>query len=361
VGSFDVITIGGGAVGLACALRLRDHGLRVAVVEPGPLGGEASGAAGGILAPQCEAHAPGPMLELCLRSRALWPSFAGELEARSGVDPAYRDDGTVALAVDADEAESLAHRISWQRAAGLAVEELSPAGLRAHEPALGDALLCARFPGDHQVDNLRVVEALALAARRAGVEVIAAPAKAVVESQGRARGVALDGAVLDADRVVVAAGSWSSRFGGLAVEPVRGQMIELALPPPMRHVIFGDGGYLVPRRDGRLLCGSTEERAGFAKAVTDDGLARLRARVSRLCPALAAAPIARSWSGLRPATPDGMPLLGPGAVDGVVIATGHFRNGILLTPLTASIVAALVTGATPPVELAPFSPDRFPV
>lgn len=354
-----MLLIGGGAIGLGCALGLRAQGLRVGVIERGPLGAEASSAAGGILAPQCEAHAQGPMLELCLRSRALWPAYAAELLARSGVDPAYRDEGTIALAVDADEADALAERIAWQRDAGLPVEELGPTALAALEPALGSALLAAGFPGDHQVDNLRVVRALVEACRRAGVTFFSGEALAVAEKGGRVTGVIVEGAQIEAPRVVVATGSWSAKLGCSRVAPVRGQMIELAVEPPFRHVVFGDGGYVVPRSDGRVLCGSTEEHAGFDKRVTSDGLSRLRARVARLCPSLAETPIARSWSGLRPGTPDGLPLLGPGALEGLFVATGHFRNGILLLPVTVAIVSAWAGGAPSTVGLSAFSPARF--
>jgi glycine oxidase len=355
---FDVLLIGGGAVGLACAAKLAERGLRVGVVERGPLGAEASSAAGGILAPQCEAHGPGAMLDLCLRSRALWPAFARELAA-TGIDPAYRDDGTVALALDDTDAEALARRIAWQREAGLPVEELTADALHALEPALAPARLAARFPDDHQVDNVRVVQALIQAARRAGVAILATDAHRVVGAHGRVTGVAVDGAVLEAQKVVITAGSWSAQLGANAVKPVRGQMIELAVTPPMRHVVFGDGGYLVPRKDGRLLCGSTEEHTGFDKSVTAEGLERQRVRLARLCPSLAAEPTARSWSGLRPGTPDGLPLLGPGTLEGLFVASGHFRNGILLLPATASIVTDLCTGARPSLDLAPFSPQRF--
>jgi glycine oxidase len=177
-------------------------------------------------------------------------------------------------------------------------------------------------------------------------------------------GVELDGGTRPAAHVVLACGSWSALVDGVglparAVAPVRGQMIELETrPTPLRHVIFGDGGYLVPRRDGRVLCGSTEEHT-WDKQVTPAGLERLVGRVRRLCPALAEAPIARSWSGLRPGTPDGLPILGPSPLAGLHLATGHYRNGILLLPITTEVVVASVTGAAPPVPLAPFSPARF--
>jgi glycine oxidase len=361
----DVLVLGGGVIGLGCALALSDRGLRVAVLERGRPGAEASSAAGGILAPQCEAHGPGPMLDLCLRSRAAWPAYAAALEARSGVSLAYRDDGTLAVALDDAEADALLQRLAWQRALGLPVQRLSPAEVKELEPALAECRLALRFPNDHQVDNLRVVQALAQAVTRAGIPIVSAEVGRVLHRHGRVYGLELDGASVPATRVVVACGSWSTLVDGVglperAVTPVRGQMIELAVEPvPLRHVIFGDHGYLVPRRDGRLLCGSTEEDVGWVKEVTPAGLSRLGERLHRLCPLLAEAPIARSWSGLRPGTPDGLPILGPTPIDGLHLATGHFRNGILLLPITTALLAASVTGETAPLPLGPYSASRL--
>jgi glycine oxidase len=361
----DVLILGGGVIGLGAALALHERGVRVAVVERGTPGAEASSAAGGILAPQCEAHGPGPMLELCLRSRAAWPAYAAALEARTGIDVAYRDEGTLAVALDEAQAEKLVERLAWQRAAGLRCQVLEPASARELEPRLGDCVLAAHFPGDHQVDNLRVVRALAQAVAQAGVPIVRAEARRVLHQGGRVAGVELDGEIARAAEVVLACGSWSTLVPGAglppsAVVPVRGQMIEFELQAaPLRHVIFGDDGYLVPRKDGRVLCGSTEEHAGWVKEVTPAGLERLRARAARLCPPLGTRPIARSWSGLRPGTPDGLPLLGPSPIAGLHLATGHYRNGILLLPLTAEIVAASVTGATAPLSIAPYSAARL--
>jgi glycine oxidase len=180
----------------------------------------------------------------------------------------------------------------------------------------------------------------------------------------RVLGIDTDRGAHDPGQVVLAAGAWSSQLEGAplprgAVVPVRGQMIELRAPaPPVRHVVFGAGGYLVPRADGRVLCGSTEERVGFAKEVTAAGLGTLCARAARLCPTLATLPVGDHWSGLRPASADALPYIGLSALAGLTVCTGHFRNGVLLAPLSAEIVAALVTGGTVPVDVSALSPAR---
>jgi glycine oxidase len=286
------------------------------------------------------------------------------LREATGVDVAYRDDGALALAFNDEEAEHLLSRLAWQRDAGLRVERLTSEEVRAREPALAPCVMALRFADDHQVDNLLVVRALTQAVARAGIPIVGAHARRLQHDGTRVTGVELDGATRQAAHVVLACGSWSALVEGTglparAVAPVRGQMIELETrPTPLSHVIFGDEGYLVPRRDGRVLCGSTEEHT-WDKQVTPAGLERLVGRVRRLCPSLAEAPIARSWSGLRPGTPDGLPLLGPSPLVGLHLATGHYRNGILLLPITTEIVTASVTGDAPPLPLAPFAVARL--
>jgi glycine oxidase len=217
------------------------------------------------------------------------------------------------------------------------------------------------------VDPPSFLDALRLAAERAGaVFHSGVSAREVRVASGRARGVVLDdGSSLDAGAVVVAAGSWSPQVGGAAIDeevvrPARGQILELTLGAPLlRHVVEGPGCYLSPREDGRVLVGSTLEFVGFRPVVTASAARDLLTAATRLVPALAGATLSRAWAGLRPHTPDELPLLGPSGVDGLVIATGHFRNGILLAPITGEIVAALLGGEAPPADLAPFSPRRF--
>jgi glycine oxidase len=208
------------------------------------------------------------------------------------------------------------------------------------------------------------MRALVAACVRAGVTFVRSEVRRIRHDQRRVLGIDTDGGPRDAGHVVVAAGAWSSQLDGVplpagAIAPVRGQMIELhALTPPVRHVVFGAGGYLVPRADGRVLVGSTEERVGFAKEVTAAGLGTLCARAARLCPTLAALPVADHWSGLRPASADALPYIGGTPVAGLWICSGHFRNGVLLGPLSGEIVAALVTGQAVPVDVTALSPAR---
>jgi glycine oxidase len=326
------IVVGGGAVGCAVAWRLAQRKLRVTLVERGPLGGEATWAAAGILAPQAEFAAPGPLFHLCVRSRELWPDFAAELG-----EVGYRQTGT--LMVEGEVA-----RMEWQRALGLRVEPR------------GRALF---FPDDHAVDPRLLSPALGAAMLRAGVSLHPGEAQELVHDGDRVAGVVVDGERLEADRVVVAAGAWSSRFAGVPpVRPLRGQMVLLSAAPGLvPHVLYGDGGYLVPRADGRVLCGSSEDDVGFVKQVTPPVLQRLLHRAQTLEPRLAGAEVSGFWAGLRPATADRLPLLGT-AAPGLVLATGHYRNGILLLPLTAAIAAALVTGDPPPVDVSPFHAAR---
>jgi glycine oxidase len=361
----DVVIVGGGIVGCAIALRLRDRGLGVTVVDRGEPGRETSWAAGGILAPQVEAHGPGPFIDLMRAGVARWRGFADELRAKSGVDVGFRQDGTLQLAFDDDEAAALEAIARWQRGAGLPVEVVDARALATLEPALGDARLALRFADGQQVDTRAAVSALVSACVRAGVRFVRSEARRLRHDERRVLGVDTDDGPRDAAHVVVSAGAWSSRLDGVplppsAVTPVRGQMIELRAPsPPVRHVVFGAGGYLVPRADGRVLIGSTEERVGFAKEVTAAGLGTLCARAARLCPTLASLPVADHWAGLRPASADALPYIGATPLTGLWLCTAHFRNGILLAPLSGEIVAALVTGDTVPIDTTALSPSRL--
>ena len=368
VGVQDVLIVGAGMVGCAAALRLADRGLVVTVVDRGEPGREASWAAGGILAPEVEAHGPGAFVELMRAGVARWRPFAAELRERAEVDVGYRDDGTLQLAFDDDEAAVLAARARWQREAGLPVETLAAADVARLEPALAPSVLALRYGSGHQIDTRQAVRALVAACVRAGVQFVRADVRRVRHDQRRVLGVDTDGGPRDAAHVVIAAGAWSSALDGVpiargAITPVRGQMIELRAPTSpvrhiVRHIVFGAGGYLVPRADGRVLIGSTEERVGFAKEVTAAGLATLCARAARLCPPLAALPVADQWSGLRPASADALPYIGATPVGGLWMCSGHFRNGVLLAPLSGEIVAALVTGDAVPVDLTALSPAR---
>ncbi|HEU4405021.1 MAG TPA: glycine oxidase ThiO [Polyangiaceae bacterium] len=345
----EVLVVGGGVVGLASALALADEGARVTVLERGAPGAEASGAAAGILSPQIEASGPGEEADRFLASRELYPAFVERLRERTGLDAGYRRRGALRLlGAGEGEGEGL---LGWQRAAGLRAELWPEARLRREEPDLapGAALF---FADDGQIEPPRLMRALEVAALRAGVTVRSgAHVRRVLSERGRASGVALeDGTRLDAGWVVVAAGSWTTLVEGVplepgAVRPSRGQLVELALgAPPLARVVFGAGAYLVPREDGRVVVGSTHEFAGFRREVTARGVRDLLAAAARLCPALEDATFVRAWSNFRPYPQGGRPLVGESEVRGLVLATGHYRNGILLAPLTAELVRAAVLG-----------------
>jgi glycine oxidase len=360
----DCIIVGGGVVGLLAGLRLRDAGVTVTIVDRAEPGRESSWAAAGILAPQVEAHGPGPLFDLLRVSCRLWPALALELRERGGHDIGYRQEGTLVVAADAAAAEALTAGLQWQRDAGLRLEPLAPAALAEREPSLAPAAAGYWLPDDRQLDSRALVRALVAACEAVGVRFLRSAVRRVEHDGQRVRGIVHDDGFAPAGHVVVAAGAWSAQLAGVplpadAVFPVRGQMLELRPPAPtLRHVVFGAGGYLVPRRDGRVLCGSTEEHAGFARETTAAGLEALAARAARLCPSLESAPRSDHWAGLRPASSDGLPFIGSTAVAGLHVATGHFRNGIVLGPLTAAIVVALVTEAAPPVDIRPLAIDR---
>lgn len=361
----DVVIIGGGAIGCASALALARRGVRVRLIERAHVGAEASSAAAGILGAYAEAHDTGPLTQLCLRSLAMYQAWSAAIVEETGIDVGYRPSGSMRVFfAEGDFAEQTRLMTGGF---GDDARALDSGAVRALEPALADEVTGAlRFAKDCRIDPPALVSALEAAARRAGVVIAAEAGVArIVTEHDRVSGIVLEnGETVAAGAVVLTAGAWSPIEGSgltpLEIEPVRGQMIELRTEKrPLDHVVFGPAAYLSPRDDGRLIVGSTQERAGYHKAVTVRGIRGLLGGAVALVPALADAEIGRTWSGLRPATPDGGPLLGPGHARGLVIATGHFRNGILLAPISGEIVAALVLGDAPPVELAPFAVGRF--
>ena len=361
----EVLIVGAGVVGCAVAWRLQQAGARCTVLERSIPGAEASSAAGGILAPQAEADGPGPFLELCLASRARYPAFVRELREASDVDVAFRPCGVLGVRFDEAGMEEALKRIGWQRARGLEASWLEPDAARALEPELSAEIRgAAHFPGDAVVDNRLLVSALTISAARAGARFVTSQVHGVVERGGRAVGVATDQGELRGDAVVVAAGAWTALVPGAlgspgAVRPARGQMVMVRTRVPIcRHVVFGAHGYAVPRTDGRVLLGSTMEFAGFEKQVTAGGLAAVLGVGLRLFPGLAGAPVIETWAGFRPHTPDGLPVLGPAPLPGLFLASGHFRNGILLTPITANVLTDTILGRAPSIDLTPFRVDR---
>jgi glycine oxidase len=340
----EVAVIGGGVIGLLSALRLAQHGHEVRVVERGEPGREASWAAAGILGAQGEAERRGPFLDFCLRSLELYPALAAELG-----DIGFSRCGALRLAFTEAEAEQLRAQQAWQSAAGLRAELLSHPGAR----------LALWQPDDGVVDNRKLTRALRSALDGARVRVLRARAVRLRFTRGALEAVEAEREVVPARAAVVAAGAWSAEIAGSgiapdALVPVRGQMIAYDASPPAT-VLFGGGGYAVPR-PGRVLVGATVEHEGFDRRTTDEGMASLRQVAARLLPELAPMEPTDHWAGLRPGTRDGLPLIGR-TLPGVVVATGHYRNGILLAPATAELVVQLVEGTSP--GLRAFAPGRF--
>jgi glycine oxidase len=309
------------------------------------------------------------MLDLCLKSRALWGTWARLIEELSGVEVGYRACGSLEVAHGPAELAryQAAHR--WQTEAGLRCELVDGALVAQLEPALAGGQPIAGgllLPEDHQVDPPKLMRALPIAAAHSGAKFRSGQVHGIVEKGGRAVGVDVDSDRVEADAIIVAAGSWSSQIVGAridprAVRPVRGQMVELHTRLPVcQRVVAGGGVYLVPRADGRLIAGSTMEHAGFDKRVTAQGLGRILSGAVALCPALAQAEVHASWAGLRPWTEDDLPILGEGPLPGLLLATGHFRNGILLAPITALLISQLLHGQVTEVDMTPFRYARFP-
>jgi glycine oxidase len=345
----DVVVIGAGAIGLSIAFRLSQGGARVSVLDRGEPGREASWAAAGILSAQGEAQTPGPLLDLLWRSEQLFPGFVAELEELTGESCGYRRSGALHLAASGEEVTRLAEQRAWQGSHGLTVESWDAAALRAAEPALSPQFIAAnRFPSSARVQPRRLCAALVLALRARGVAFHRGTVEAIEREGDRLVGLRVDGERWPASCAVIAAGAWSSLIAGTglapdAVVPVRGQLVRfdrLESGAPLLHgVVFAEGGYLLPLGERALIAGSTMERVGFDRGVTAEAQEDIVARARRTCPALASVQPSETWAGLRPATRDGLPALGTTPLQGLHLAVGHYRNGILLAPLTAALVA----------------------
>lgn len=365
-----VAVIGGGAIGLSIGWRLAAVGCQVDVFDARAAGRGASWAAAGMLAASLEAEPQEEqLLGLTRASLALWPDFVRELEAAAGMSVGYRSEGTMAVAGTRDEAERLRFNCEFQRSLGLPVEWLSGMAVREREPCLAATIVAgALCASDHQVDNRQLVAALLSAFGGAGGRLREHCPAALVTEGGRVRGIRAAGRLWPADVVVLAAGAWSAGIEGwpaavrLPVRPVKGQMVMVQMPaqaPLLRHVVWAPKAYLVPRRDGRLLIGATVEDRGFDTTVTAGGVFALLDAAWRTLPGLEDLPIIETWAGLRPGSRDDAPILGASPVDGLIIATGHYRNGILLTPITAAAIAALVLTGRMPAVTRGFELDRF--
>ena len=354
----DVAVLGGGVIGLAVAWRARLRGLSVCVLERGPLGGGATHVAAGMLAPVAEAD-PGEreLLGLSLDSARRWPAFAAELEKASGAAIGYRTCGTLVVAQDRDAAEALDRERDLRERLGVPVERLLPSAARRLEPALAPAIRGAFLaPDDHAVDPRRLAAALAEAAARAGADLRPG---VTVRGLGPAGEVLTDHGPVTAGQLVLATGAAAgTALPGLEpprIRPVKGQTIRLRGEPLLDHVVRYDGGYLVPREDGEIVLGATVEERGDV-AVTAGGIYELLRDAAEVVPGILELEVTEVLAGLRPGTPDNAPVLGRRG--DVLVAGGHFRNGILLTPVTADLVAGELAGDGPPLPAA-FSPARF--
>ncbi|WP_405986360.1 glycine oxidase ThiO [Streptomyces sp. NBC_00872] len=371
----DVLVIGGGIIGLVTAWRAAQRGLRTAVVDPGPGGGAARVAAGMLAAVTELHHGEQLLLGLNLASAERYPEFVAELEEASGHETGYRACGTLAVALDTDDRAELRELHALQRRSGLTSEWLTGRECRRLEPMLAPGVRGGlRVDGDHQIDPRRLASALLTACERAGVVFHRARAERLSVVRDRATGAVLDGGrALTADQVVVAAGSLSGRLAGVPddvlppVRPVKGQVLRLTVPRPyapflsrtVRAVVRGSQVYLVPRENGELVVGATSEELGWDTTVTAGGVYELLRDAHELVPGITELPLTETGAGLRPCSPDNAPLLGPTALPGLHLATGHHRNGVLLTPVTGdALAAALTTGELPDVAR-PFTARRF--
>lgn len=363
----DVVVIGGGVMGTSCAWQLALAGKRVIVLERSVPGAEASSAAAGILGAHGEAHQPGPMADLLLEGLARHAAWAKRLRRETGMDVEHRACGLLRVATTRAQLSGMSRETRWMRRQRRGVEVVSSRKVRSLEPALAATAGAIRFADDGRVDPKLLFRAIHVAAISSGVRFeTGAYVRRVLVDGNVTAGVAVEGGTeYRAPCVVVAAGSWSTLVTGTplpetSVLPVRGQVIELdAGAPPLRHVVMGPRCYLVPRDDGRLLVGATVEFVGYRKEVTAGAVRDLLRAAIDLVPRLSEASLRATWSNFRPYTRDELPLLGRTSISGLLLATGHYRNGILLAPITAEIVAALALGRKPPVDVRPFEARRL--
>ncbi len=364
VSTADVVIIGGGVIGAACARAAAGRGLHVVVFEPGPDPAAASPASAGMLAAQIE-PTDQLLLSLGVRSRDRYEALAAALKDTTGIDIGFWRGGIASVALAEAEVDQLREHVALQRQAGLRCDWLEPGDVHERWPSAAPECVGALFaPEDGAVDPQALTRALLADARRLGAALVTTPVEELRIADGRVTGVRAAGSTVAAERVVLAAGAWSPRLQGLPrelpIEPVRGQMASTAwpadaVPAILYHIRHG----YVLARGGDAILGSTMEHAGFDAKVTNEGLAQIFRSAVRLLPALAALPVARTWAGLRPVTPDGRPIVGPDPdAAGLYYATGHGRNGVLLAALTAEIIGDLLTTETTDVDIEALSPTR---
>ncbi len=366
----SVLILGGGIIGLACAFEASERGYRVTVLEAGEPGGQASGAAAGMLAPFSEnPDQPDDFFRLSLDSLHRYPSWLAAIEEASGMKIEWLPSGSLNIVYHEADIEPLRTRVDWHNRFGAAAEIVDAAALRKLEPMLShDVRAAVRYPHESHVYAPALVAALERACLNRGVrivsmtggtrEVSAAPESVEVETERQGR--------FAADRLIVCTGAWSGAFERwfglpIPVHPIRGQICAYPVPVgAVWHIVVSSQAYWTAKGNGTLVCGASEDVAGFDTAVTERGIGRLARWGPRAFPMLADLPLIHRWAGLRPATRDGMPLIGRLAeLANVLLATGHYRNGILLAPATAAAVGALLDGRPAPVRLTAFAPERF--
>ncbi|HKS95113.1 MAG TPA: glycine oxidase ThiO [Terriglobia bacterium] len=368
----DVVVMGGGVIGCAVALRLAQQRLKVAVVDRAEPGSEASSAAAGMIAPQGEMVEFGPYFELCAVSRDLYAGFVEEVESLAGESVGYRREGTLLVAPDEAASRELEEIYRRQQSQGLPLERLTRAAVLERVPRLSSEIVSGVFlPGDHRVDNERLTPAVAQAASRLGVTLMTHTVVTRLNvTSGRLESIETRAdsgsatSTLSAGRFVLAAGCWSSELVAplgmhLPMQPCRGQMLEFESTEELPFAVRAGHHYLVPRAPRRILAGTTAEYAGFEKQVTGEGLRSILEGVMRFAPFMKQLRFQRAWAGLRPDTADHLPILGYGGIDGLIFATGHFRNGILLAPVTAQLIAELVVTGSTSRSIEAYRPTRF--
>lgn len=364
----DVVIVGGGIIGCSIAYYLAGAGVRVTVLEQGQIGGAAAAAAAGILAPLAETPQPDPFLSLALAGISMFDRLEEELRARSGIDIGYNRSGVIRVALTDEEAEVLHRRRAWQAELGLHLRWLDPAAVREVEPAITPDLIGGLYsPTEGSVDAPRLVQAFAHAARRSGATFReGVSVEGLIREGDRLTGLQLHDGRISFDRIVFATGSWTARWTAvlgvpIPVFPVRGQVVAMGgLAAGVRHILYHGKNYLVPKPDGTVIVGATQEEAGFDARTTLGGLGYLAEAGQALVPGLADATVVRTGVGLRPGSADGWPILGPlERHPEVLLATGHFRNGILLSGITGQIIADLIVHGSTELDLAAFRPERF--
>ncbi|MBI3304468.1 MAG: glycine oxidase ThiO [Deltaproteobacteria bacterium] len=357
----DVVVVGGGIIGCAIAYYLAREKVRTVVIDKGQPGHEASSAAGGFLAVASGSQRRGPTFELKRASLALYEPLVQELKEQTGIDSEYLRYGLLELIRSDEDGERLRALYNLRREQGLPAEWLSAEDVWKLEPKLTREIRgAAFFPGDPHLNNTKLTQTLAVGAQKLGVEFLAGRAVTEIKKEGsRVVAVSAEGEEVKGEKVIIAAGSWSGKVGKLfgltiPVEPAKGQMMTCRADF-LHHLVSWGDHYLVPRLNGEVLIGATVEFVGFNKEVTLEAVRDFLEKTAEIMPALVKRPLGRAWAGLRPYSATGRPIIGPApGLDNVILATGHFRDGILLAPITGKLIAELITSGTPSLSLEPF-------